>query len=242
MAYLSGDRSRRCRDPFCGGGSIPLEAQRLGLRAHGSDLNPVAVLVSKATCEIPPKFAGLPPVNPERDPHMAWKGAQGLAEDIRYYGRWMRDEARARIGHLYPKVAIDEAMAAARDDLKPYAGKELTVHRLSSGPAPSPRPTRRCAARTCNARKLLRAVVERRAGSVIVHPAVNRAEGSYRFTVKSDAASHPTMLASLRSRAPKRQGAPISYVWCREHRSRSSTSEPRALAARIGTRLMRHCC
>ena len=87
-------------DPFCGGGSIPLEAQRLGLRAHGSDLNPVAVLVSKATCEIPPKFAGLPPVNPECDPHVAWRGAQGLAEDIRYYGQWLRDEAESRIGHL----------------------------------------------------------------------------------------------------------------------------------------------
>ena len=115
------------RDPFCGGGSIPLEAQRLGLRAHGSDLNPVAVLVSKATCEIPPKFAGLPPVNPNRDPLVAWRGAQGLAEDIRHYGKWMRDEAESRIGHLYPKVAVTEAMAAGRPDLQPHIGQELTV-------------------------------------------------------------------------------------------------------------------
>ena len=115
------------RDPFCGGGSIPLEAQRLGLRAHGSDLNPVAVLVSKATCEIPPKFAGRPPVNPDRDPHVVWRGARGLAEDIRYYGKWMRDEAEARIGHLYPKVFIDPMMASAREDLQPYNGRELTV-------------------------------------------------------------------------------------------------------------------
>ena len=114
-------------DPFCGGGSIPLEAQRLGLRAHGSDLNPVAVLVSKATCEIPPKFTGRSPVNPDRDPQVAWKGVQGLAEDIRHYGRWMRNEAESRIGHLYPKVAVTEAISTARPDLKPYAGKELTV-------------------------------------------------------------------------------------------------------------------
>ena len=114
-------------DPFCGGGSIPLEAQRLGLRAHGSDLNPIAVLVSKATCEIPPKFAGLPPVNPDRDPHVAWKGGQGLAEDIRHYGRWMRDEAESCIGHLYPKVAVTEEMAAERPDLKPYVRQDLTV-------------------------------------------------------------------------------------------------------------------
>ena len=114
-------------DPFCGGGSIPLEAQRLGLRAHGSDLNPVAVLVSKATCEIPSKFANRRPINPDRDLHMAWKGAQGLAEDIRYYGRWMREQAESRIGHLYPKVRVSKAMATERDDLKPYVNQELTV-------------------------------------------------------------------------------------------------------------------
>ena len=126
LAWLAEHAPPVC-DPFCGGGSIPLEAQRLGLRAYGSDLNPVAVLVSKATCEIPPKFAGLPPVNPDRDPHVAWTGAQGLAEDIRHYGKWMRDEAESRIGHLYSKVAVTEEMAAKRPDLKPYAGQELTV-------------------------------------------------------------------------------------------------------------------
>jgi putative DNA methylase len=97
-------------DPFCGGGSIPLEAQRLGLEAHASDLNPVAVLITKALIEIPPKFAGQPPVNPESHAKMAhsgaWKDAQGLAEDVRYYGKWMRGEAERRIGHLYPKVKL----------------------------------------------------------------------------------------------------------------------------------------
>lgn len=93
-------------DPFCGGGSIPLEAQRLGLEAHGSDLNPVAVLITKALIEIPPKFAGQPPMHPDagRLATGAWKGAQGLAEDVRYYGKWMRDEAERRIGHLYPTI------------------------------------------------------------------------------------------------------------------------------------------
>ena len=114
-------------DPFCGGGSIPLEAQRLGLKAHGSDLNPVAVLVSKATCEIPPKFAGLRPVNPESDPGLPYTGARGLAADIRHYGEWMRDEAHARIGHLYPTVKVTRTMVQERPDLKPYAGQELTV-------------------------------------------------------------------------------------------------------------------
>ncbi len=101
-------------DPFSGGGSIPLEAQRLGVRAYGSDLNPVAVLIGKALVEIPPKFAGLPPVNPNSRAEIAaggkWngKGAQGLAEDVRYYGQWMRDEAEKRIGHLYPKVKLTD--------------------------------------------------------------------------------------------------------------------------------------
>ena len=121
-------------DPFCGGGSIPLEAQRLGLRAYASDLNPVAVLITKALIEIPPKFAGRPPVNPEWQNKSAqekslvqWRGAQGLAEDVRYYGRWMRDEAEKRVGHLYPKVKITDEMAKDRPDLKEYVGQDLTV-------------------------------------------------------------------------------------------------------------------
>jgi putative DNA methylase len=107
-------------DPFAGGGSIPLEAQRLGLEAHASDLNPVAVLINKALIEIPPKFAGQPPVNPEARKSLVdgdWHGARGLADDIRYYGKWMRDEAERRIGHLYPKVALP----------KEYGGGEATV-------------------------------------------------------------------------------------------------------------------
>ncbi len=103
-------------DPFCGGGSIPLEAQRLGLEAHGSDLNPVAVLITKALIEIPPKFAGRPPVNPESRAKIGnegnWRGAKGLAEDVRYYGKWMRDEAEKRIGHLYPKGPNGETVIA----------------------------------------------------------------------------------------------------------------------------------
>ncbi|MFO0147656.1 MAG: DUF1156 domain-containing protein [Microcystis sp.] len=94
-------------DPFCGGGSIPLEAQRLGLQAHGSDLNPVAVLITKALIEIPPKFKDKPPVNPDsrqKQKISSWEGAQGLAADVRYYGQWMRDEAFKRIGYLYPMV------------------------------------------------------------------------------------------------------------------------------------------
>lgn len=111
LAYLQ-EKAPPAYDPFSGGASIPLEAQRLGLRAYGSDLNPVAVLIGKALIEIPPKFAGLPPVNHSRDKHKKWKGAQGIAEDVRYYGQWMRDEAEKRIGHLYPKARLPDGSEA----------------------------------------------------------------------------------------------------------------------------------
>jgi len=127
-------------DPFAGGGSIPLEAQRLGLRTYASDLNPVPVLINKALIEIPPKFAGRPPVNPESRGHGTgkakgkqslverdWPGATGLADDVRYYGKWMRDEAEKRIGHLYPPVEITAEMAKGRPELKEYVGQKLTV-------------------------------------------------------------------------------------------------------------------
>jgi len=101
-------------DPFCGGGTIPLEAQRLGLQAYGSDLNPVAVLITKALIEIPPKFAGQPPVNPEAKKKIkaTWPGATGLAEDVRYYGTWMRERAKEQIGHLYPPVKLKDGVEA----------------------------------------------------------------------------------------------------------------------------------
>lgn len=119
-------------DPFAGGGALPLEAQRLGLESYASDLNPVAVLINKSMIEIPPKFAGKPPVNPEARKSESsvvrpWKGAEGLAEDVRYYGKWMRDEAEKRIGHLYPKVEVTAEMAKERPDLEPYVGRKLTV-------------------------------------------------------------------------------------------------------------------
>jgi putative DNA methylase len=101
-------------DPFAGGGSIPLEAQRLGLEAQASDLNPVAVLINKALIEIPPTFAGRPPVFPGAAESRLgdWPGATGLAEDVRRYGEWMRGEAQERIGHLYPNAVLPDGTAA----------------------------------------------------------------------------------------------------------------------------------
>jgi putative DNA methylase len=125
------DKLPALHDPFAGGGAIPLEAQRLGLEAYASDLNPVAVLINKAMIEIPPKFVGRPPVNPAAvnrgEGSATWKGATGLADDVRYYGAWMREEAQKRIGHLYPPVEITAEMAKERPDLNPLVGQKLTV-------------------------------------------------------------------------------------------------------------------
>lgn len=123
LAYLLA-KALPIYDPFCGGGSIPLEAQRLGLRAVGSDLNPIAVLINKALIEFPSKYANHPPTNPDADPMgmivgkgknakpVPWNGTYGLANDIRHYGQWMREEAYRRIGHLYPPARLNDGGTA----------------------------------------------------------------------------------------------------------------------------------
>ena len=175
-------------DPFAGGGALPLEAQRLGLESYASDLNPVAVLINKAMIEIPPKFAGRPPVNPDSRGRLgdggSWRGAAGLAEDVRYYGQWMRDEAQKRIGHLYPKIEITREMvedpANPRPDLKKYLGKQLTVIAwLWARTVRSPNPAFAEVAVPLVSTFMLSTKVGKEA---YVEPVVEG--GSYRFTVK----------------------------------------------------------
>ena len=207
------DRLPAFHDPFAGGGALPLEAQRLGLEAHASDLNPVAVLINKAMIEIPPRFAGRPPVNPEARPdapvaegsliEREWKGAQGLAEDVRYYGRWMRDEAEKRIGHLYPKIEVTAEMARGRPDLERYAGRKLTVIAwLWARTVKSPNP----AFRDVDVPLATTFMLSTKKGKEAwVEPVIEA--GGYRFTVKvgTPSSSFPRKRESMR---PGNAGVP----------------------------------
>ncbi|MBU0507453.1 DUF1156 domain-containing protein [bacterium] len=222
-------------DPFAGGGALPLEAQRLGLDAYASDLNPVAVLINKAMIEIPPKFAGNPPVNLEArgDKELfkkTWKGAQGLAEDVRYYGQWIRDEAEKRIGYLYPKVTVTAEMAKSRPDLNLYIGKSLTVIAwLWVRTVKSPNP----AFANVDVPLASTFMLSTKAGKeAYVDPVIE--SGSYRFTVKLGKPKD-TEVAMRGTTAGKRSGflclmsgTPMDYDYIRSE----------GMAGRIGARLM----
>jgi putative DNA methylase len=222
-------------DPFGGSGAIPLEAQRLGLESHASDLNPVAVLINKAMIEIPPKFASRPPVNPgaRRDRSLIareWRSAHGLAEDVRHYGQWMRDEAEKRIGHLYPKVEVTAEMTRERPDLKPYLGKQLTVIAwLWARTVRSPNP----AFAQVNVPLASTFMLSTKTGKeVYVEPVVEN--GGYRFTVKTgkprdnEVAKSGTKLGRGSNFRCVVSGTPISGDYIKAE----------GQAGRMGTRLM----
>ena len=192
-------------DPFCGGGSIPLEAQRLGLEAHASDLNPVAVLITKAMIEIPPRFAGQPPVNPDAQNALVqsqmWKDAAGLAEDVRYYGKWMHDEAEKRIGNLYPKAQL----------LPEHGGGEATVIAwLWARRVKCPNPA--CGARMPLVRSFW--LSTKRGKKVWVEPIVDSMNKRVRFEVKRGDGAPPE--GTVDRRGAKclicKQSVPLEYV------------------------------
>ncbi len=215
-------------DPFAGGGAIPLEAQRLGLEAFASDLNPVAVLINKAMIEIPPKFAGKPPVHPDsKNPLTTWTGAAGLAEDVRRYGQWMRDEAFKRIGHLYPAMEITPEMVADRPDLKAYKGEKLTVISwLWARTVKSPSPAFSHIEVPLASTFLLSSKEGKEA---YVHPVIGRS--GYTFTVRIGAPPSGARTGTKASRGNFRclmSGSPIDGSYLRSE----------AKAGRMGERLM----
>lgn len=227
-------------DPFAGGGALPLEAQRLGLESYASDLNPVAVTINKAMIEIPPKFAGRAPVGPEiaadkgskkkatRDAFEDWSGAKGLAEDVRRYGAWMREQAQQRIGHLYPQIEVTADMVAERPDLAQYQGEKLTVIAwLWARTVKSPNPAFSHAEVPLASTFILSSKAGKES---YVEPLVNG--DSYRFSVK---VGTPPAKAKEGTAAGKRggflcllSGAPIDYKYIRAE----------GAAGRMGQRLM----
>lgn len=227
------DKLPAFHDPFAGGGSIPLEAQRLGLEAWASDLNPVAVTINKAMIEIPPKFAGRAPVGPVPAGSAAqrsfeWKGASGLGEDVRRYGAWMRAEAQKRIGHLYPQVEVTPDMVEERPDLKEYQGQKLTVIAwLWARTVKSPNP----AFSHVDVPLAASFVLSGKAGKeAYVQPVI---EGdSYRFTVKvgkpPEGAKNGTKLARRANFQCLLSGSPITPAY----------TKAEGLAGRMGERLM----
>jgi putative DNA methylase len=214
------------RDPFCGGGSTLLEAQRLGLRAVGSDINPVAVLISKALVEIPSRFAGRPPVNPDaRDVGKLlpdrWAGAAGLSEDLRYYGRWISREARRRIGHLYPSA------------VSPNGQEVPAIAWLWARTVRSPDPAAGGAHVPLASTFMLST---RRNKQSWIEPKIDRAGRNYRFVIRSGQATPDQAARARRGTKVSRganfrcllTGAPISSEWIRAE----------GKAGRLDTRLM----
>lgn len=189
MLKHCGGRLPPVLDPFAGGGSIPLEAARLGFEAYAGDINPIAVLLNTCNLEIAPRWADHPPVNPEDRQKIGgasgWRGTAGLAADVRYYGRVILERARERIGHLYPPVKVTAEMAAEHPHLKPYVGKELPVIAwIWARTVPSPNPAVRGAHVPLMSTFWLSS---KKGKEAWLEPVVDRAAGTWRFAVRTGA-------------------------------------------------------
>jgi putative DNA methylase len=214
IAQATGGAPPRLLDPFCGGGSVALEGQRLGLQVTASDLNPVAVLITVALLDLPARYAACPPVRPDQAPARSWEGAAGLAADVRYYGRWMRAEAIRRIGDLYPDA--------------PTSGE-------AAGPA-APiawiwARTVRCANPACGlvvplVRKWWLALHRR--ARTWVEPLVDRAAGTIHFGVRSGAGKPPPATVDRQGATCLVCHAVLSFAYVRAE----------ARAGRLGQRLL----
>ncbi len=222
MLKHCGGRLPPVLDPFAGGGSIPLEAARLGFEAYAGEINPVAVLLNKCNLEIAPRWANYPPVNPEDRKKLggteAWRGTAGLAADVRYYGKVILERARERIGHLYPPVKVTEKMAAEHPHLEPYVGKELPVIAwIWARTVPSPDP----AARGAHVPLMTTFWLSSRRGKEVwLEPVVDRAKGTWRFRVRTGEPKDRTAISAGTKHGGSGfrcllKGAPIPFDYIR---------------------------
>jgi len=205
-------------DPFAGGGSIPLEASRLGFEAHAGDLNPVAVLLNKCNLEIAPRWAGHPPINPESRKQIGskggWKGTRGLAEDVRYYGRLIRKRAITKVGHLYPKVTLPKEHGGGEANVIAW----IWARTVASDNA---------AARGKHVPLISTYGLSSKKGNLAwIEPVVDRQSGTYKFEVKT---GPPKDRESISVGTKLGRGAfrclltdsPIPYSYIREQAARS---------------------
>ena len=181
-------------DPFSGGGSIPLEAQRLGLPAYGSDLNPVAVMIGKAMIEIPPKFKDKEPVHPGAKGRTHYCNAEGLAEDVKHYGEWMREQALGRIGHLYPQVDLPQEHGG---------GKATVIAWIWARTVPSPDPAFADVQVPIASTFLLNS---KKGKEVWIEPIVDREGKTISYHIRKDGIKEEMDKAKLGTSAGKRQG------------------------------------
>lgn len=226
------DKLPAFHDPFAGGGALPLEAQRLGLEAWASDLNPVAVTINKAMIEIPPRFAGRAPVGPPLDGDKQrrlsedWSGVKGLAEDVRRYGAWVRNAVEQKIGHLYPKVKITAEMAKDRPDIQHLVGQEFTaIAWLWARTVKSPNP-----AFSSVDVPLVRSfwVSVKEGKEAWIEPVVDREHGSYSFVVRTAGSPKIKQTVGRKGAICIMSGTPISLSYIRSE----------AKAGRLGQKLL----
>ena len=196
-------------DPFAGGGSIPLEAQRLGLEAHASDLNPVAVLINKALIEIPPRFANHPPVNPEALKKIGgtseWKRTEGLAEDVRYYGEWIREKAIEKTGHLYPKITVPETPTTK-------SHQATVIAWLWARTVKCPNPA--CGAEMPLVRSFV--ISKKKAKEVWVNPKINKADKTIHFEVQNGKGKVPAGTVNRNGARCVCCGVPVTLQYVRD--------------------------
>jgi putative DNA methylase len=176
MMKHCGDQLPTVFDPFSGGGSIPLEANRLGFDVRAGDLNPIPVLLNKCNLELAPRWAGRSPINPEESEKIKGAtrtlGTYGLAADIRYYGKIIEGRARQSIGHLYPKASVTSGVGDGAN----------VITWLWARTIPSPNP----AAKGKDVPLISTFWLSSKKGSETwLHPVVDKQALTYRFDVRT---------------------------------------------------------
>ena len=186
-------------DPFAGSGAIPLEALRLGMSAHASDLNPLAVTIQHMLVEWPQKFANKPAVHRRNKGGLSASTAFGnLAADVLAYGEDINEKLRGRIGEFYPPVTDS-------------FGKEIEPGVFMwARTVPCPNPA--CGVLTPLVKDWK---LSTRSGAHI-RPVIDRAAKTINFAVQHDGVVPEPSFNGRKGGACLMCEAPIDFVWIRK--------------------------